>query len=214
MAHNTSTWSDESINAILGLFFDKGMSAGQIARDYSRQFEDRALTRNAVIGLVHRHQTDEHRARRQYRRTVPGKPTRAARVPTPATIAVLAPAGNKGTNSRSVSTPTRAHFTPVVSDQLRKRFRKSSGLTNTIPRPEPLNRDLLSMGRFQCRHPTMEDVTGQHLFCGHATASAEFTGGRRTFYCAHHLHENAPPASPSTKRTRAANERYMTLAYR
>lgn len=213
MTKNTSTWSDQSITAILGLFFDQGMSAGQIAREYSRKFEERPLTRNAVIGLVHRHQTDEHRARRQYRRTIPAKPVRAPRTIT-AKTAASQPSLNSETFSRPVRTPTRSHFTPLVSDTLRKRFRKSPALANDIPRPEPLNIELFSMGRFQCRHPTTEDGTGQHLFCGHATASPEFTGGRRTYYCAHHHRENAPPASSSTKRTRAANERYMAVAYR
>ncbi len=214
MTKTHTPWLQESIHAILSLFYDQGMSAGQIARDYNRQFEGRELTRNAVIGLTSRHKTDAHRGREKYRQS----PARPLYQPTPRPKVKVAAQKTISLTTATTSVPTRAHFTPLVTEKLRQRFLKPraqvSVPANDIPMPEPLNLDLLTIAERQCRHPSGEDAEGFHLFCGNPVAGAEITGNRRTFYCSYHFNKNAPPATLSTKKARQANERHMLRHYR
>ncbi len=158
------TWTDERVEMLKKLWND-GLSASQIAAEIG------SVTRNAVIGKVHRlglsgrAKAPGNNAPRPRKATVP-------RVPSPAAASASAP--------RTVHSLTPS-FKPVITAE-------TAPLVNpeiTIPFSERVT--IMELKENMCRWPLGDPTTAEFRFCGAKSESG-------VPYCTYHCHVAYQPA--------------------
>lgn len=137
-------WTEDRVSVLTKLWAE-GLSGSQIARRLG------GITRNAVIGKVHRLGL-------------------AARVPSRA----------DGGVRRTYRKAKHSGGKPKFMNFSRKMTIKSSAKFQ-IPAPDTQNKHILDLKIGECRHPTGTDhQTGDHLFCGCKTNGGSFCDHHET----------------------------------
>jgi GcrA cell cycle regulator len=158
-------WTDERVTTLKKLWLD-GLSASQIAKQLG------GVTRNAVIGKVHRLGLSG--------RAAPSQPARPAfKAPRPARPVATAPAAPR----RMVAEPAA----PVVV---------SNG--PTLPQPvhrieEPGSATVLTLGAHMCKWPIGDPSTDGFTFCGRRN-------GEHGPYCREHAQVAYQQPQPGKKK--------------
>jgi len=153
-------WTDERVEALKKLWLD-GLSASQIAKQLG------GVTRNAVIGKVHRLGLSG--------RAAPSQPARPVfKTPRPA-------------RPVATQTPRRAEAQPVVQPA-------SAAAVTPAPLPvvyleEPGSATVLTLGAHMCKWPIGDPSTDGFTFCGRRT-------GQDGPYCTEHARMAYQPQQP------------------
>ncbi len=147
------SWTDERVARLTKLWAD-GLSASQVAADLG------GITRNAVIGKVHRLGLS---GRAKPASKGGGRPKRTARANTYSRTTRAAAKSSKGSNV-TVFTKTPAH---------------SAALTEDLVAPEPKRLSLVQLTETTCKWPIGDPQEDDFCFCGHDIKA-------ETPYCKYH----------------------------
>jgi GcrA cell cycle regulator len=127
-------WTDERVEILKKLWLE-GLSASQIAKQLG------GVTRNAVIGKVHRLGLSG--------RATPSQPTRTAfRTPRPARPVMSAPATHRRHDAPRPDAAARAALRPVPYLE------------------QPGTATVLTLGAHMCKWPIGDPATAEFTFCG------------------------------------------------
>lgn len=167
-------WTDERVETLKRLWLD-GLSAGQIAKQLG------GVTRNAVIGKVHRLGLAG--------RAAPSQPARTAyKPPRPVSDNVRKAVAEHQTRSRPTLTAVPATATGA------------DAITGAMPRPlpvryeEPGSATVLTLGAHMCKWPIGDPSSDGFTFCGRSN------GGNGP-YCVSHAAIAYQPATGGKKKS-------------
>jgi GcrA cell cycle regulator len=138
------SWTDERVATLKKLWLD-GLSASQIAKQLG------GVTRNAVIGKVHRLGLSG--------RAAPSQPARPVfKAPRPPRPAAPPPA------PRRVAEPVAAHSAPAVTEPRPMVYREE----------EPGSATVLTLGAHMCKWPIGDPSTDAFTFCGRRSSDGPY----------------------------------------
>jgi GcrA cell cycle regulator len=160
-------WTDERVETLKTMWMD-GLSASQIAKQLG------GVTRNAVIGKVHRLGLSGRAAPSQPAQ-VAFKPPRPARpITTTPTVA------RRATPPAAAVTPLEAPLPQVEPATLPARIEEPGGAT------------VLTLGRHMCKWPIGDPSTSEFTFCGRRSSDERP-------YCVEHAKLAYQPQQPKRK---------------
>ncbi|WP_442755589.1 GcrA family cell cycle regulator [Methylocystis sp. JAN1] len=162
------SWTDERVELLRKLWSD-GLSASQVAAELGP-----GITRNAVIGKIHRLGLAERA------KTASAPRQRAAKAPRQATASVAAPAPR--VNGHAVHGNVALAFAPQTVVVARVNPEEEV----VIPMSERVT--LMELRESMCRWPMGDPTTPEFRFCG---GKSPIGGGP---YCAHHARIAYQPA--------------------
>jgi GcrA cell cycle regulator len=162
-------WTDDRVTTLKKLWLD-GLSASQIAKQLG------GVTRNAVIGKVHRLGLSG--------RAAPSQPARPVfKAPRPSRPVASAPASASTPQPRRVETTTAAAPQP------------QSAPTPILYRPEePGSATVLTLGAHMCKWPIGDPSSDSFSFCGRRT-------GEEGPYCIEHARIAYQPQQKKARRS-------------
>ena len=168
------SWTDERVETLKKLWQD-GHSASQIAKQLG------GVTRNAVIGKVHRLGLSG--------RAAPSTPTRPMYKPTPRPARTVSPSHSAGHNAPSHTPPVRRE--PVVA-----RPAVSQPVVPYVE--EPGTATVLTLGAKMCKWPIGDPASDSFSFCGRRADDG-------TPYCVEHARVAYQPSQKTKKRDSGAD---------
>ncbi|MFZ1815364.1 MAG: GcrA family cell cycle regulator [Rhizobiaceae bacterium] len=168
------SWSDDRVELLRKLWLD-GLSASQIAAELG------SVTRNAVIGKVHRLGLSG--------RTRPGSSTGNVRPKRIQRTPAQAPRQAKTMQRALSNAPMRSHVSA------------SADLPDMLPAslvaPDPLKLELTQLSETTCKWPIGDPATEDFYFCGHGSKEG-------SPYCAFHSRVAYQPLADRRNRDRRA----------
>ncbi|MBD8556449.1 GcrA cell cycle regulator [Rhizobium sp. CFBP 8762] len=164
-----STWTEARIETLSRLWAD-GRSASEIAAEMGG-----GLTRNAVIGKV-------HRLGLQQRRTANGTALPVAAAPITAVVEDEPVLEAKPAVQRAAAANERRPVTPapdIIATPFSGRVLEDVAVAETAPASGFPSITLLELGSSTCRWPLGDPTTSEFRFCGSRTDGTNV-------YCTHH----------------------------